>query len=131
VGLLNGGDTGESDPWSVVVVSTALGGGERGCGGLGVWCWTPCWVLKEQAPVACGSSGWLRLVIKLLSPGGVVCGGGGWAWFRCLRIAQWTRASDATRWVVSFVDVVLWSSCRGQTVDAWAPGADEGRGRPR
>jgi hypothetical protein len=36
----------------------------------------------------------------------------------CLRIAQWTRAS-------------LWSSCRGRTVDALAPGADEGRGRPR
>jgi len=25
----------------------------------------------------------------------------------------------------------LWSSCRGQTVNALAPGADEGRGRPR
>jgi len=25
----------------------------------------------------------------------------------------------------------LWSSCRGRTVDALAPGADEGRGRPR
>ena len=37
---------------------------------------------------------------------------------RLLRIAQWTRAS-------------LWSSCRGQTVNALAPGADEGRGRPR
>ena len=37
---------------------------------------------------------------------------------RCLRIAQWTRAS-------------LWSSCRGRTVNALAPGADEGRGRPR
>jgi hypothetical protein len=37
---------------------------------------------------------------------------------RLLRIAQWTRAS-------------LWSSCQGRTVDALAPGADEGRGRPR
>jgi len=25
----------------------------------------------------------------------------------------------------------LWSSCQGQMVDALAPGADEGRGRPR
>jgi len=25
----------------------------------------------------------------------------------------------------------LWSSCRGRTVNALAPGADEGRGRPR
>lgn len=37
---------------------------------------------------------------------------------RLLRIAQWTRAS-------------LWSSCQGRTVNALAPGADEGRGRPR
>jgi len=25
----------------------------------------------------------------------------------------------------------LWLSCQGRTVDALAPGADEGRGRPR
>jgi len=25
----------------------------------------------------------------------------------------------------------FWSSCQGRTVDALAPGADEGRGRPR
>jgi len=25
----------------------------------------------------------------------------------------------------------LWSSCQGRTVNALAPGADEGRGRPR
>ena len=56
---------------------------------------------------------------QLRSPVGgcVACGG----WFGvgcCLRIAQWTRAS-------------LWSSLQGQTVNALAPGADEGRGRPR
>jgi hypothetical protein len=39
---------------------------------------------------------------------------------RWLRIAQWTRAS-----------CFLWLSCQGRTVDALAPGADEGRGRPR
>ncbi len=45
--------------------------------------------------------------------------GDGGLWVGCLlRIAQWTRAS-------------LWSSCQGRTVDALAPGADEGRGRPR
>jgi hypothetical protein len=27
--------------------------------------------------------------------------------------------------------VVWWLSCQGRTVDALAPGADEGRGRPR
>ena len=26
---------------------------------------------------------------------------------------------------------LLWLSCQGRTVDALAPGADEGRGRPR
>jgi len=26
---------------------------------------------------------------------------------------------------------LFWSSCRGRMVDALAPGADEGRGRPR
>jgi hypothetical protein len=42
-------------------------------------------------------------------------------WVGCwLRIAQWTRAS-----------CFLWLSCQGRTVDALAPGADEGRGRPR
>ena len=42
-------------------------------------------------------------------------------WVGCwLRIAQWTRAS-----------CFLWLSCEGRTVDALAPGADEGRGRPR
>lgn len=52
--------------------------------------------------------------------GGVGVAGAGW-WLRVgclLRITQWTRAS-------------LWSSCQGRTVDALAPGADEGRGRPR
>jgi hypothetical protein len=44
-----------------------------------------------------------------------------WLWVGCwLRIAQWTRAS-----------CFLWLSCQGRTVDALAPGADEGRGRPR
>ena len=50
--------------------------------------------------------------------GCLVVAGVGWWVGRCLRIAQWTRAS-------------LWSSCRGRTVNALAPGADEGRGRPR
>ena len=52
-------------------------------------------------------------------------GGAGVMWVglwvgRWLRIAQWTRAS-----------CFLWLSCQGRTVDALAPGADEGRGRPR
>jgi hypothetical protein len=31
----------------------------------------------------------------------------------------------------SVVCFCLWLSCQGRTVDALAPGADEGRGRPR
>jgi hypothetical protein len=52
-------------------------------------------------------------------PRGLVGGCGLWVG-RWLRIAQWTRAS-----------CFLWLSCQGRTVDALAPGADEGRGRPR
>ena len=44
-----------------------LGGWGTVGGGVGVWWWTPCWVLKEQA-LCLGLLGWLRLVIKLLSP---------------------------------------------------------------
>ncbi len=53
-----------------------------------------------------------------LSDDGVWCCRMGLWVGRWLRITQWTRAS-------------LWSSCQGRTVDALAPGADEGRGRPR
>ena len=87
-------------------------------GGVGGWVeQASCWVLKQQtvSVVVLGrpriahhtGPGFGCLVVGV----GVGCAG-------CLRITQWTRAS-------------LWSSCRGQTVDAWAPGADEGRGRPR
>jgi hypothetical protein len=55
---------------------------------------------------------------RVFLAGGAGCGGCGLWVGRLLRIAQWTRAS-------------LWSSCQGRTVDALAPGADEGRGRPR
>lgn len=61
-----------------------------------------------------------RMLVLPLLGGGVGVAGAGW-WLRVgclLRITQWTRAS-------------LWSSCQGRTVNALAPGADEGRGRPR
>ena len=76
------------------------------------------------------------MVVVVLVPGmawsayrlvaGLRVGGRGRVWAvglwvgRWLRIAQWTRAS-----------CFLWLSCQGRTVDALAPGADEGRGRPR
>ncbi len=75
-----------------------------------------CWVLRKQARAAVVVVGVFSQVPGIIV-GPRVCGLG-W-WVGCvLRIAQWTRAS-------------LWSSCQGRTVDALAPGADEGRGRPR
>jgi hypothetical protein len=64
-----------------------------------------------------GCQAWPGLANGILIGGVEVWGCGLWVG-RLLRIAQWTRAS-------------LWSSCQGRTVDALAPGADEGRGRPR
>lgn len=73
-----------------------------------------------QSHVAGGSSSGARHGLVSHTVGGLPGWwetGGLWVG-RLLRIAQWTRAS-------------LWSSCQGRTVDALAPGADEGRGRPR
>ena len=104
--------------------------GGNGCSGAaGGKCRAPCWVLKEQPVLvvffgADYSTGWWGLVARhgLVSHTAGVGPGLVWGcglWVGCLlRIAQWTRAS-------------LWSSCQGRTVDALAPGADEGRGRPR
>ena len=115
-------------------------GSVLGCGS-GWWCgWfgVPNILLGPEGTSACdgvagfGSSGpvWPSVAKLLhdmslwrvfrLGAGVVGCVVAGWGFGvgRCLRIAQWTRAS-------------LWSSCRGQTVNALAPGADEGRGRPR
>lgn len=104
----------------VLVVDTLLGpeGMTVGCF-LGrvlcgaVWC----------GGVAVVWRGWLRIPDAAVVPSwwgwGGVAGAGWWLRVGCLlRITQWTRAS-------------LWSSCQGRTVDALAPGADEGRGRPR
>ena len=41
---------------------------------------------------------------------------GGWVWWVCRLCCVW---------------LVVWSSCQGRTVDALAPGADEGRGSLR
>ena len=85
--------------------------------GEGVW-----WLLFQPGMT------WFsyRSVVVVPACGLVVAGAGlvgaGGLWVgRWLRIAQWTRAS-----------CFLWClSCQGRTVDALAPGADEGRGRPR
>ncbi len=133
-------------PATAVVVLVQLpfllgwgGGNGARCG----WRWrgAPCWVLKEQpcrsrvgggVPSVADACGWLLfsvpgtaweayrsradldgLLVVLVSSVGLWVG-------RWLRITQWTRAS-----------CFLWLSCQGRTVDALAPGADEGRGRPR
>jgi hypothetical protein len=92
-----------------------LGPEGTSCHGCGVWFFWSSLAFVAKLPHILLFVPWFRGV-------GGSCGVcGGWLRFgvgRCLRIAQWTRAS-------------LWSSCRGQTVNALAPGADEGRGRPR
>ena len=134
-----------SSTTSGVVLRNGSWGVDRG-GGCGWWVFQPtsCWVLKKQAPR--GSRAWSPFFVGVeggsATVGRVFSGRpcltthtavlrsrkvfrgwfGGWLWgfgfVCCLRIVQWTRAS-------------LWSSCQGQMVDALAPGADEGRGRPR
>ena len=111
------GGTGDRCGWQIVM-STLLSP-ERTTLACSWWRWWP-------------RSGWVLFFLQAW-PGiayrfsGSRRGGGCWGFgvVRCglwvgrwLRIAQWTRAS-------------LWSSCQGRTVDALAPGADEGRGRPR
>ena len=149
VGVLVGGDTGELDlvrsggvstawwccgaggwesvagVWLVMVVGTLLGPeGTTGGSGPSVWGLVPgrggCSV---GVVVSVPGMAWSAYRSGALPWGGVVRG---WVsavglWVGCwLRIAQWTRAS-----------CFLWLSCQGRTVDALAPGADEGRGRPR
>ena len=64
---------------------------------------------------------WSHIPLEGAGDGAKVWCGAVGLWVGCwLRIAQWTRAS-----------CFLWLSCQGRTVDALAPGADEGRGRPR
>src|SRR4051812_38221587 len=110
-----------------LLVRLPSGGVERSPGAAGGECKAPCWVLKEQLRLSfrafeAGVSSsrrqaWLGLAYRRRIVGFGVGRIGLWVG-RLLRIAQWTRAS-------------LWSSCQGRTVDALAPGADEGRGRPR
>lgn len=104
----------------VLVVDTLLGpeGMTVGCFLGRVLCGA---VLVRWCGVAVAWRGWLRIpgAVPARVGGGGVAGAGWWLRVGCLlRITQWTRAS-------------LWSSCQGRTVDALAPGADEGRGRPR
>lgn len=107
----------------VLVVDTLLGPEGMTVGGLFLgpcasWC---CAVVVWCCGVAVAWRGWLRIpgAVPARVGGGGVAGAGWWLRVGCLlRITQWTRAS-------------LWSSCQGRTVDALAPGADEGRGRPR
>jgi hypothetical protein len=109
---------------------------DAGAAGSGRQKTAPCWVLKEQPMVllvADAPRTWrlgfqsrhslvpipLSLPALWLVVWGLVGAVGLWVG-RWLRITQWTRAS-----------CFLWLSCQGRTVDALAPGADEGRGRPR
>lgn len=87
--------------WAVLPVMSPVGG---------VVGWRFAWRGLSRIPDA---------VVPLVWGCGGVAGAGWWLRVGCLlRITQWTRAS-------------LWSSCQGRTVNALAPGADEGRGRPR
>ena len=64
-----------------------------------------------------------RVGVGVLVPCWGWCGGfgGGWWVVGWLLVENYTVNARAS----------LWSSCQGRTVDALAPGADEGRGRPR
>ena len=65
-----------------------------------------------------GHTGWSR--VGLVS--GVSWWVVGWLWVENCTV-------DAS--ILFSVVCVVWLSCQGRTVDALAPGADEGRGRPR
>ena len=139
-GVLVGGDTGEFSSATAGGLSTHRGDlvVERCC-----WCgwWemvstllgpegTTVWPAGRRPPKVgagllfrndCPGMAWSRIPLdaSVTAGRGLVWGCG--LWVGCwLRIAQWTRAS-----------CFLWLSCQGRTVDALAPGADEGRGRPR
>jgi hypothetical protein len=145
-GVLAGGDTGEYEPATVVMSSTRNPSGLRRNDGAMRLGSTESTLLGPEgttrpAPVdGVGASGpkgsgrgcffGARHDLALI-PCRQDRPRWGWCWLwlvgvvglwvgRWLRIAQWTRAS-----------CFLWLSCQGRTVDALAPGADEGRGRPR
>ena len=97
-------------------------------------------------PVICGAGGlpggclsvWLPGMAWSLIPFGSVVGRwwsagvpgfGGWLW-----VVGWLWVENCivdASILFSVVFSCLWLSCQGRTVDALAPGADEGRGRPR
>ncbi len=86
--------------------------------GLAVDVSTHCWVLKEQTFFPGKKYDLLGSAVDtavLCASAGLALGFG---WVCCLRTAQWTRAS-------------LLVSVEERTVDALAPGADEGRRRLR
>src|SRR5262249_37548970 len=98
-GVLDGGDTGDAAVGNgLLLLVRPFGVGNAGVGAAGGGVQTSCWVLRGQAPVgvvvflvsargghqtAC--RGWF---VRWVCGGGAACGVG-----RCLRIAQWTRAS--------------------------------------
>ena len=134
--MLIGGDTGEVGAGSGHRPSTACA---LGFGGVGVERWVvrlvvafkaSCWVLREQARVG---------LFLVPGPVGVtaswlgVCRRGwvGWSLFENCTVDASIFATCTLWGVCCFDDRLFWSSCRGRMVDALAPGADEGRGRPR
>jgi hypothetical protein len=156
-GVLVGGDTGEFDP----AAAAGSGTRDVGLGGTGVWCggggrWAPCWVLKEQPggspPVGGGRARAARPVVPRFPgfPGGrgvvvvsvlpgmtwghtgwsSVVGAGGWC-FGWVVGWLWVENCTVDASILFSVVCCVWLSCQGRTVDALAPGADEGRGRPR
>src|SRR5262249_30288911 len=111
-------------------------GGGTGAPGAGAG-WARCWVLREPAPRVRGAGFLCAGRLLPAGPGGCSpAAGGGQAAVCFLRTAQWTRASildppavgrGGLCVVVVVVHDMVVPSFLGHTVDALAPGADEGR----
>jgi hypothetical protein len=95
-------------------------GGSRNGGPGGLAGWARCWVLRKRPP---GGGWFLRC-----GPGSRFpwLGGRVLVAVRFLRTAQWTRASPVSA-IWNSVSACFVPSFLGHTVDALAPGADEGR----
>ena len=93
-----------------------------------------CWVLRGR-PVFSGHPllsipGWFGVGVVVCGCGCQVQSGREHLFSLIDRVCPLVRVVVVclmTVWPV----LVCWSSCQGRTVDAWASGADEGRGRPR
>src|SRR5690606_38409800 len=99
-------------------------------------CWpVPCRVMREQAaPAACRRVG-VRVVVHVRGCGGVVVGVvASVLWLlrlSCVGWLWWLVGLWVENCIVDASILLCGQVCKGGCVDALAPGADEGRGRPR